>query len=247
MARGTKLVNIRNMLKAEIGDFAGTNSVRDQELNLMLSTEQRIQASQFTWEFLEERWDVPVAPSQRFATFPTVTTGEPATENIAINMDIKPDVEVFYNQVYQDVFYGIGENEYNFLNPVLGQFSDPIQRWRAATNPNEPNNPNQFEVWPVPVTPQVIRFTGQRAVQVLSADTDTADLDDMLLVLFVAAKKLARSKQADAGLMLQRAQAHLQWLKQGNITRTQRRTLDGMGDAEWRRQRKLTGMTIIVR
>lgn len=229
MPRGTTVTNLLAMLKAEIGDYAGTNTTRDAELTVLLSNMQKRLVSEHYWPFLERHWDVACPARQQYVTLPTTTSGDPETETVAINLDELPKVTVLWNQLYQPVELGIDEEQYNTFNFAFGQTSDPIQRWRLATNPNEVNDPNQFEVWPVPVTAQTIRFTGERAVQTLSIATDTADLDDMLLVLFVAAERLARSEKADSQIKMQMAQRRLQWLKQGYTPKRKRRMLDGTG------------------
>jgi len=70
-------------------------------------------------------------------------------------------------------------------------------------------NPNEIEVWPVPVVEQTVRFTGQRVVRDLSSDTDKADLDDLLLVYMVAYEYLFQRQQANADARLQKANQHL--------------------------------------
>lgn len=76
-----------------------------------------------------------------------------------------------------------------------------------------------FEVWPVPVTAQTMRFSGQRALNPLVADGDKADLDDMILVLFVAAEKLMMLKQSNAQAKLAAAQARMRMVRAGQPTR----------------------------
>lgn len=227
MARGTTVTNLLTMLKAEIGDFASTNTSRDNELTVLLSNMQKRLATEHYWPFLERHWDVNCPAGQQYISLPTVTSGDPETETSDINLDELPVAKVLWNTLYQPVEYGINEEQYNIFNFALGQTSDPIQRWRLATNPNEAEDPNQFEVWPVPVTDQVMRFTGERAIQSLAAPTDTADLDDMLIVLFVAAERLARGEKADSNIKMQMAQRRLQWLKQGYTPKRVRRMLDG--------------------
>lgn len=244
MARGTTLLNLRLMLKAEIGDNSGTNANADATLNVLLSNMQKWLATEYNWPFLERRWDKIAPVNTQFLTFPTADDN---TDNIAINLERPVLVEVFWNNVYQPVQYGIGEDEYNTLDFALQQQSDPVQKWRAATNPNEPTNPNTFEVWPVPVTQQTIRFTGQRAVQTLAADSDTADLDDMLLVMGVAAERLTRFKQADAQLKLAKYQRRLAEIRAAYPTRDSTRILGGGGDADFKRERKLAGMIIVTK
>lgn len=245
MARGTALSTIRSMLKAEIGEYAGTNTVRDAALNVMLSNKQKWLAVEYSWLFLERRWDLAVTAGSQYIALPTATAGDPETLTTAINFDRDVNVDCLFNTRYSPVEQGIGADEYNALNFALGQSSDPIRRWRLATNPNETNNANKIEVWPVPVNAQTLRFTGQRTLLALVADSDTADLDDLLLVLFCAADILSRGKQADASMKLQMAQRRLQFLRQSYGPRQEKRTLDGM--VETQQKPRLAGMTIIVR
>jgi hypothetical protein len=246
MARGTALSVLLAMVKAEIGDNSGTNSAADAAIQVQLSNLQKWLATEYDWPFLERRWDVAVPANTQFVTFPTKDDND-ATNTAQINFERMPKVEVFWNNVYQPVIYGIGIDEYNTLDFALQQQSDPIQRWRAATNPNEQANPNTFEVWPVPVTAQTLRFTGQRALLPLAVSADTADLDDMLLVMGVAAEKLQRSKQADAQMKLAKFNNRLQFIRQNYPTRDKVRVLGGGGENEFRRERKLAGMIIVVK
>ncbi len=250
MALGTTLADLRAMLKAEIGDFAGTNPVRDAELNVLLSNKQKWLATEYDWPFLERRWDASVAPGAQYTTFPTV---DDLGQTTNIDMERMPRVEVLWNTQYQPVSYGIGRDEYNTMNIARGQSSDPILRWRWASPVNEPatpansGTPNKFEVWPVPVTNQTIRFTGQRTLQTLASNSDTADLDDMLLVLFVAAERLIRSKQADGKERMELAERRLSWIKRNYPVRSRTRVLGGGEEEDFKQQRRTVGMTIVVR
>lgn len=341
------------MLKAEIGDYAGTNTNRDGELNQLLSNKQKWLASRYDWPFLEHRWDVAVTPALQYQQLPT-TTQDVGITTTAINFERPVHVEVFWNDVYTELKYGIGLNELNWMNFDLGQQTDPIQRWRLADQivvatpsavlftqtgggtlpvgsytyavsfvtaygegPLSPTATNQidstphsmeitniptgadyvlsrrlyrskvgtttplyllteitdnttttysdsaadstltevwageeplyvprFEVWPVPVTAQTIRFTGQRALIDMVEDDDVCDLDDMLLVYFVAGEKLMRSKQADAQLKMQMAEERLRMLRSTYPCREEKYVLGG-SDADFYRDRKLTGMIIV--
>lgn len=247
MARGTTLANLRTMLKAEIGENSGTNTLRDAELNTLLSNKQKVLATEHYWPFLTQHWDVTITAGQQFIALPTALANDPATGNANMDLDQLPTVQVYYSTVYRPVIYGIDEVEYRTFDYMKrGNKSDPIQRWRLCTNPNEPNNANKFEVWPVPNTDQILRFTRERALQNLVQDSDTADLDDLLIVLFVAADICTRKKLADAQLKLQQANRRLQWLRQGYTEKDVRRCMDGQGDADWRQRRKLVGIRIAV-
>jgi hypothetical protein len=84
-----------------------------------------------------------------------------------------------------------------------------------------------FEVWPLPVTAQIIRFTAKRNVGPLRNngtydDTKTLDLDDLLVVYFSAAERLARLKQADAPAKLQLAQERMRVVRATYPSRTRK-------------------------
>jgi hypothetical protein len=70
-----------------------------------------------------------------------------------------------------------------------------------------------FELWPIPQTPQTIRFRGERSLNPLAQDTDTADLDDILLIKGVAAQELARRESADASMVAQQFSQRLSLLR----------------------------------
>jgi hypothetical protein len=98
-----------------------------------------------------------------------------------------------------------------------------------------------FEVWPVPALAQTLRFTGQRPVRALSADTDNADLDDVLLVLSVAFDRLMLLKRdAAAQTMAQRAQERFRALRAVYPTRTRDVIVGGCDDSfttRWKQRR----------
>jgi len=244
MSRGTTLVNLRNMLLAEIGDSNTPNTTRTLELNTLLSNKQKWLASEYSWPFLEQRWDQNVNSGQQYPTLPTVND-DALGETVAINFERPVLAEVFWNQVYDEIFYGIGSEEYNFMNFALQQQTDPIQRWRFRTDTSEATAPDTFEVWPVPVTPQTVRFTGQRALTTLTADSDKADLDDMLLVYFAAAEILSRAKQMDSQLKLAMAKQRLEKLRGAYPVRTQEVVL-GQGRKDFREQRRIVPMIIVA-
>ena len=78
----------------------------------------------------------------------------------------------------------------------------------------------QIEVWPIPsqagsstTGEGTLRLEGIRKLSPLIALSDTADLDDQLIVLHAAGELLQRQKSADAQLKLAQAQAHYARLK----------------------------------
>ncbi len=188
MARGTTLANLRVMLKAALGKTSGT--ALDTTYNQLLSDKQKWLADEFEWPFLEGPFDLPVPQNSRYLSFPTVDN---EGNTSALNLEWPLTAEIYWSQIYTPLMYGVGSEQFNVLNSDLpGQYQDPIENWRWSES-------GQIEIWPMNATAQVIRFTGQRTLDTLVADTDTADLDDQIIVYAVAAELLARAKQADAG------------------------------------------------
>jgi len=216
MARGTTLANIRALLKSEVGDAQETNDFADAEYNRLLSTKQKDFANAFDWPFLQHRWDLSCPSGTRFVGFPS--TDILGLTNQVINVERPVLVERFFNTKYWKLDYGIASIQYNWRNSDNDERLDPIQRWQIVSNVNESGQANKLEVWPIPVTNQVVRFTGQRVVQTLSADSDTADLDDLLLVYFVAAERLMLRDQKSAMYKLNQAKEHLVKLRAGYPT-----------------------------
>jgi hypothetical protein len=202
--RGTTLAKTRAMLKRELGIDPGTNADLDLELNGLLEDRQQWLSGEFDWPFLEHRWSVNCPSGEQFIGFPTSTD---EAETMAINFDRPYYVEVFYVQQWEPLYYGIGSQEYNVWDSYLNERNDPIQRWMFHDDAD-------FEVWPLPVTAQVVRFTAKRNVVTLRTngsynDSAVLDLDDLLVVYFTAAERLLRNKQADASAKLQLAQERM--------------------------------------
>ncbi len=204
MPRGVALSSLRSMLKAAIGDNATGNTSRDTELNTLLSNEQKLYASSYDFPFLEHKWDLSCAAGSRFFALPT-TTSSTADLNaaLAMNFDRPVRIDVRFNTVWLPLHYGITNDELTVHDSDAGDSIDPIQRWRLASNTSEAANADKIEVWPIPATTQIVRFTAQRQLIALSADADKADLDDMLLVYSVAVKKATRAS------LIEEAKLHL--------------------------------------
>ena len=217
MSRGTSLATLRTLLKAEISEAQETNTAADTEFNYALANKQKDLANGFDWPFLRDKWDKAVVAGDRYVDLPTSNI-----RGIASTINFERPVQVFryYNAKYEELEYGIGTCELNNWNSDLDERNDPVRRWELDTNSGDTSNADEFEIWPIPAAGQTIRFVGQRAVRALAADADVADLDDMLLVYFVAADYLARREQTNAPLMLGKAQAHLIKLRAGYPTDT---------------------------
>lgn len=200
MARNTPLSSLLLMLKGMIGKSLTVGTADDAILKQLLSDKQKWLSCEYDWPFLEDRFDVNVVPNSRYLAFPTTDQQGHTT---TLNLERPVLVETFWNNLWTKLDYGIGSSQFNYLNSDQpGNKQDPIQNWRWSEE-------NQFEIWPINTGPQTVRFTGQRALGVLVAPSDTADLDDLLIVLPVAAELLARSKQQDSQLKQQQFQERL--------------------------------------
>lgn len=338
------------MVKAEIGFNQKVGTASDNEINTLTSNKQKWLASKWDWPFLETRFDIQATPGLRYVNVPNC------------NFERPPTVERFWSNLWDGVDYGIGSEEFNYLNSDQGVQQDPVLRWTFAGQleipapataptlattgsgsfggaysyvvtfitpfgettispiaqltviavaginlsaiPTGPfgviegvtyppitarniyrtkavggtslfllttlsnNTATTFadttpdaglgsqvpptyntaeatvmEIWPIPVSPQIVRFTCQRNLNPLISDTDTADLDDILLTLFVAAEMLERRKQSDAQLKLSMANAQLTAVRSNYPRRTRKVKLNGWRDGDYN---KVVPMTIIA-
>ncbi len=212
MPRNTNLAKVLQLLKGELGlaQTPGVAPYTDVELCVLLENRQRLLASQYDWPFLDLEEDIDIVASVRYYDMPTT-----------FNEDRPMKVVCLYNDVWREVCKGIGAEQYNSLSSGDGGVSvqpqDPIMRWRLR-----PGDPEQFEVWPVPTVAQTVRFSGQRQpatlrhipVQDFSFNyTSEFELDDLLVVLYVAAEKMGPKNQELAKLKLALAEERLAKLR----------------------------------
>jgi hypothetical protein len=176
----------------------------DSALNTLLSNMQKWLASEYDWPFLADRWDVGAGSGARFVSVPT--TAQVAGANTQINFERPVTFEIKWNQTWQSLLYGIGSDEFNYVDSDANERQDPVQRWQLAGE-------GKFEVWPLPNAGQTLRFTGQRALDALTADANVADLDDLLIVLFCAAELLANAGAKNAPIVLNKASQRLARLR----------------------------------
>ena len=222
MARGTRLGTVVAKLKECLRQnlTPGVAIANDALLALACSRKQDWLSTQYDWPFLEERWDVPIVPYPQVPSNPTsfqpwryynFPTTDEDNISVVINFERPIDVYVWWTNAWLEVVYGIDIDQFNFRNsdgsPPDGgnppETLDPIQRWKY-------NDQNQFEIWPVPSSNQILRFVGQRVLNSLityvgqSNTSDsvtpnwnaTCDLDDSLIILYTAAELLKEKNSA---------------------------------------------------
>jgi hypothetical protein len=197
MARGSTLSSLVSMLKAEIGYSltTGVATAEDARLKVLLSNTQKWLAADFEWPFLKRTGDVALSSGDRTATLPSTLDPERPFQVYARD-----------SEIWRPLEHGITPMDFAVWDSDEDETSDPIRKWQYATD-------TTFEVWPVPASDTTVRFTGVKKLAALAVDADTADLDDLLIVLFTAAELLAGQEQKDAGAKLARAQGRYSQLK----------------------------------
>jgi hypothetical protein len=153
----------------------------------------------YPWPQLRVERDIAVQAGQRYYSVP---------EDIMI--DRIHCIEFKDGDIWQKVKPGIERAELNTYDSDLDERSWPVLRWRIAEDETEATE--QIELWPIPdrdgdpvTLDGYIRITGTRNLRPLVADTDRADLDDRLIVLYAAAEMLAESNPQRAQLKLSQA------------------------------------------
>ena len=206
MARGTSLGILINDLRAEVGHSLQPSlgkATRDVLINQLQRVQRRLW-DDYNWNFLKVKRDLAINAGQRYYDLPNDIVFERITR-----------VETKHGDNWTKLHYGIGADEYNQYDSDADERSTPIRRYDNFEN-------NQIEFFPVPANnsqadgTDSVRIHGIRNLSPLVAESDTADLDDQLIVLFAASEILARQKQADAQQKLAQATAHYARLKARN-------------------------------
>ena len=206
MARNTTLQVLLDDLRAEAGHSLSANLGQATEA-MMLKLLNRVQRrlwEDFSWPFLHTKKDIVLQAGQRYYNVPSGMTLE------------RIEVASFkYGGAWVRLKYGIDPSHYNQYDSDTGKRSWPIMRYNAYGD-----SEGQIEVWPVPSNngdattgEGVVRLKGVLNLKPLSAKTDTADLDDQLIVLFAAGELLARQKSPDAQMKLAQANQHYMRVK----------------------------------
>lgn len=204
MARGTQLTVLIEDLRSEVGHSLQASlgkATRDVLINTLQRTQKRLW-NDYSWPFLSVRRDINTAAGQRYYDVPSDMVFERIER-----------VEFKWGDQWHKIEYGIGAPEYNQYDSDQDVRSYPVYRYDAYEN-------NQIELWPIPndntnttTGSGKIRIHGIKNLSTFISDSDTADLDDQLIILYAAAEILARQKQPDAQNKLAQANAHYARLK----------------------------------
>lgn len=221
MARGTTLEKLLDLLRAECRlslNPAHNNQVRDTQ----------VKSLQRTQEWLWEDFDWPVLRVERFLPLQDGQRYYDAPEDMPVDRVQK--IEVRHDQVYCPLSAGIDAPHYAAYDSELDQRNWPPQRWKIAEG-------EQIEVWPIPNTDYDavtlegrMKLTGIKNLAPLVADSDRADIDDRLIVLFAAAEYLAATGAKDASLKIDKANKRYAKLR-GNQSPRRKFSMFGIGQS----------------
>lgn len=201
MAVGTQLAVLRQMLYAECGEESDEtiSPALVPVYNQLLNNQQQYLDGQNAYLRGKTVAGLAAVVGQQYYNLPA-----------GIDFD-QIETPTFTNVVsfrYR-IGYGIGQEEYNIFRSDLGVTASPVMRWQLVNV----NGVQQIELWPIPSVVQTIEFTGLLPLTPMVQDTDVCVIDDLALVLFTAAKRLARQGKADAQETAARAMAHLNNLR----------------------------------
>jgi hypothetical protein len=202
MARGTQLLQLVEDLREEVGR-ASSVSVGNADLP---GLKQKLRRSQeqlyddYDWPFLRQIFPAKyLKAGEQFYDFPE-----------GLHLERIESVELWYSNFPRPIARGTTPREYAIYNSPGGVRSEPALAWDVRwTGTSE-----QMEIWPLPVSDsQYLQFTGIRNLRPLIKDSDVADLDDQLIVLWTAAEILARQGAQSAGFVTKLAEKRLGTIK----------------------------------
>ena len=210
MARGSTLEASLDMGRAEA------------RLSLLPANNVQVRATQIVMIQREQErlWEDFAWPHMRVHVLQALSAGQyeyavPAT----LTMDRIEHISVKDGGIWRPLDVGIGDEQYSVHESALDERAWPVRRW-------QPNSDDEIEVWPVPDTNGTastyegyLRITGIKSLGTFISDSDTADLDDRLISLYVAGAILAASGAKDAQLKLESANKLYTKLK-GKQTKT---------------------------
>ncbi len=196
MARGTQLGELVTQLRSEmkLSDSAAHSVNRLASMKLKLRQVQERLWLEYDWPFMIGNYEKTLAAGSRYYDLPV----DPGRIN---------SVHVKWQEHWLPLNFGIGTEQYNQFSADETTRLDPATHWDFYNDSGE-----QFEVWPVPATNgSIVRFDGVGNLSNLVSETDTADLDDMLIVLYAAAALMR--DPADRQVKALEADAHFKRLK----------------------------------
>lgn len=205
MPRGvTTLEALVEDLRLETGRSANVNFGQDEYASLVRLL-QRTQGNlywDYEWPFLKVRRDVDLEAGSRYYDFPS-----------DMNFERIFKVRTKIGNVWEPLDKGISMDDYAIRDSDNDARQDPAIKWDII----DAGSGEQMEIWPIPASDDlVVRIDGFKKIGALVSDNDVCTLEPDLIVLFAAAKMLAREKSADAPEALAAANKLYNNLKRGS-------------------------------
>lgn len=196
MARGKQLLDLIAQLRAETGRTQDVSIGTDEVENLkhLLRRTQEVLYDDYEWPFLRVERSINLSAGQRHYDFPT----DLDFDNIQV-------AKYKYGNVYTELTRGITFDDFSTFDSNNDERSSPALKWDVRNT----GSGEQLEIWPIPNEANTVHFFGTKKLSPLIQESDRADLDDRLIVLFAAAEILARQKSKDAQAKAQQAERRL--------------------------------------
>ena len=223
MAVGSQFATLLDMLKNELGvsTNVGVGVANLPSLQNDINRSYRILLESYDWDHLKHLpTRISLSAGQRLYDFPAT-----------LKLDGLTHVTCWQGNVPTELERGIGEREYAIFDSLSDVRSDPTLRWDTRFN----GVATQIEIWPIPASNELtLELTGQYHMPRLVNDEDKCWLDDLLVVLGAAVRRLARQKSDDAAVAKEEFTALLNRLRaNGGPSRTV--TMGGAGEPRVRR------------
>lgn len=200
----TTLAAMVEDLRLETGRSANVNFGQDEYASLVRLL-QRMQDNlywDYEWPFLKVRRDITLQAGSRYYDFPS-----------DMNFERVFKVRTKIGNTWELLAKGISMDDYSTLDSDNDVRQDPALKWDVI----DAGDGEQMEIWPLPASDDlVVRIDGFKKLSDLISDSDTCTLEPDLVVLFSAAKLLAREKSADAPEALAAANKLYNNLKRGS-------------------------------
>lgn len=186
MARGVTLGEMVTSVRIESGmdpDPALSLNMEPLIKELIRREYERLY-EEFDWPFLRIRSDVSLQAGQRYYDIPN-----------NLNLERIERVEYWWGDKWFPLVRGILMDDYNIHDSDADVRAEPAMKWDVLYTGSEA----QMEIWPVPVTnTPKIRIIGIRNFTPLTTMAALCDLDDRMIILFVASEILARKQSPEA-------------------------------------------------
>lgn len=228
MARGKQLQEVVAQLRAETGrnQSVAVGASELDNLKEQIRCMQELLYDDYDWPFLTIERSINLQAGQRYYDFP-----------IDLNYDRLNKVKFKYGNVFRDVERGITFDDYSVYDSTVGERSSPLLKWDVRNT----GTSEQLEVWPIPNDAGTLHFFGTKKLNPLVDDADRLDLDDRLVVLFIAAEILITQKPSAAKNKLDLANARL--LKLRANSSSDKMVQVGLGN---KHRSSYSGKTVIV-